>query len=268
MKHLILRHWLLALVVLTMMPACATDQSGEKSITARARDRYISGMDELLSGNYTEAILHFQEVSKNPGYVKYAALSRLRIGDALFQQEKYDSAIQVYRAFLKQYDGNPNTGYAQFMVGHAFHAQIPSDWWLAPPSSEREQAHLVYAENALRRFVDMYPAHRLVPKARRLLDDCERRLFEHEMYVVRFYRTRQKPAAVVLRLEGAFRRFPTMVVTEQNYLILAKAYADTNAVENATAMYLAYLDRFPNGKFREQAHKSLRVLESANPGQS
>jgi len=259
---------LLGLVVLTMLPACATDLSGKKSITARARDRYVAGMDEMLSGNYAEAILQFQQVAKNPGYVKYAALARLRIADSLILQEKYDGAIEVYRSFLKQYEGNPNAGYARFRIGQSYHSQIPSDWFLAPPSFEREQTHVIYAENALRRFVELYPTHALVTQAQLLLDDCERRLYEHEIYAVDFYNIRKKPAAVILRLEGAFRRFPHLVVTENNYLVLAKAYADTNAVVKATAMYQAYLDRFPDGNFRKQAYESLRVLKSVKPAQS
>ena len=241
---------------------CGTDDSASKSITARARDSYITGMDELLSGNYTEAVLRFQEVAKNPGYVKYAALARLRIGDALFLQEKYDAAIELFRSFLKQYEGNPNTGYARFRIGHAYYARIPSDWFLAPPSYEREQTQILNAERSLRRFVELYPAHSLVPPARKMLDDCKHRMYEHEMYVVGFYRDRKKPAAVVHRMEGAFRRFPRFAGTEKNYLTLAQAYAQTNAVAEATAMYQAYLKRFPSGAYRGQAEESLRVLGS------
>ena len=252
----------LVLVLLsTFSMACASSlPSRGADVNDQARARYLVGMEELLSGNYTEAIQHFQQVSKNPGYVSYAALARLRIGDALFLQEKFDAAVELYRSFIKGFEGNPNTGYARFRIGHAFYEQIPAEWFLSPPVHERQQTHVVFAQRALRRFVELYPAHRLVPQAVKMLDDCEKKLYEHEIYVARFYRKRDEPAAVVQRLERAFRKFPELAGSEENYMILAQALARTKALDKAIAMYQAYIDRFPDGEYRRQAHESLRVL--------
>ncbi len=256
----------IAILVASTLCACTGHTGPKRTITAQTKSHYIVGMDELLSGNYTEAITAFQQVVKSPGYIKYAALARLRIGDSLFLQEKYDAAIEHYRAFIKQYEGNANVGYARFRIGHAFFEQIPSDWFLAPPSHERQQIFVKHAANSLRRFVALYPTHRLVNQAQEMLDDCERKLYEHELYVAQFYFKRQKPAGVVQRLETAFRKFPDLAGTEDNYMMLANAYAKTKRVDEATAMYQAYLDRFPSGVFGDQATESLEVLRSKNGG--
>ena len=74
----------------SVLTGCGPHKSQQQtSITDRAKARYLAGMEELLSGNYTEAIMEFNQVAKNPGYVSYAALARLRVADALFLQEKY-----------------------------------------------------------------------------------------------------------------------------------------------------------------------------------
>ena len=138
----------------------------------------------------------------------------------------------------------------------------PSNWFLAPPSYERQQTFVRHATRELRRFVELYPAHRLVGQARKLLDDAERQLYEHELFVARFYRSRDKPAGVVQRMEHAMRQFPELAGTEDNYLTLAKAYVQTKRVGNAEALYQAYLDRFPSGQYTEQAKKSLQALRS------
>ena len=247
--------------------ACGTSRPPRTTnLTDQARTHYVEGMDELLSGNYVEAVEQFQLVTKNPGYIGFAALARLRIGDALFLQEKYDAAIETYRAFLKQYEGNPNTGYARFRIGHAFYEQIPSEWFLAPPVYERQQTQVVHAARELRRFIELHPADTLVPQAQAMLDDCEAKLYEHERFVADFYRDRDKPAGVVQRLETALRKYPDHAATEENFLLLAKAYAQTRKLEKAAAMYQAYLDRFPSGKHRDEAAESLRVLKSAPGG--
>jgi len=261
--------YVVAIVLGAIVVGCGTTHGSQQtSITDRARARYVTGMQELVAGNYTEAIMEFNQVAKNPGYVSYAALARLRVGDALFLQEKYDAAIEVYRSFLKQFEGNSNTGYARFRIGHAYYEQIPADWFLAPPVYERQQTAIISAKRALQRFVDLYPAHKLVVKAKALLGQCRKKLYAHEIYVARFYRKRDKPAGVVQRLEWAFRNFPELAGTEDNYLALAQALAKTSAVRKAAAMYEAYLERFPKGRYRQQAIESLRVLNSLGREQS
>jgi len=257
------RAGLLILLASAVFAGCGTTHTRARSISAEARGRYLEGMDELVSGNYTEAILLFQTVRQSPGYIKYGSLALLRIADALFLQEKYDAAVEKYREFIKQFSGSANVGYARFRIGHAFFEQIPSDWFLAPPVYERQQNVVRHAESALKRFVSLYPTHRLVGKARVMLDASRRMLYEHELYAANFYRRRDKPAGVVLRLEAAFRKFPDLAATEDNFMMLAKAYAQASKLDEAVAMYEAYLDRFPEGDYRDQADESLTVLRSA-----
>lgn len=250
-------------VLVLLCAACGTRPPVRTvSLNDQARARYYLGMGELVDGNHAEAIQAFQQVARSPGYIKYAALARLRIGDALFLQEKFDAAIENYRAFTKQFEGDANVGYAVFRIGHAFYEQIPSEWFLAPPAHEREQLHVRNATRSLRRFVSLYPSHRLVNQAQTMLDECERKQYDHELYVARFYHSREKPAGVVIRLERAFENYPDLAATEDNYLMLAKAYAQTARLKQAEAMYQAYLDRFPGGEYRDQAEQSLTTLRS------
>ncbi|MFT5430777.1 MAG: outer membrane protein assembly factor BamD [Myxococcota bacterium] len=251
------------LLVAVALTSCTNASTVRRSPSEQALGRYSEGMEELLSGNYTEAIGQFHRVVRSPGYVKYAALARLRIGDALFLQEKFDAAIETYRSFLRQYEGNPNSGYAQFRIGHAFFEQIPSGWFLAPPIYERQQTFVKHAATELRRFAQFYPTNRLVPQAQEMLDDCERLLFEHEHFAADFYRNRNKPKGVIIRLERAFRKYPEIAGSdEESYVMLAKAYADTERFDEARAMFASYLERFPDGSFRDQAEESLDALRT------
>ena len=255
------------LVVAICISACAStgNTSNKKATpTSKAMARYLVGMDELMSGNYTEAVVHFQRVMRSPGYVTYSALARLRIGDALFLQEKYDAAIQTYRGFIQQYEANPNVGYARFRIGHAYFEQIPSDWFISPPAFERQQSFVRQASLELRRFLQLYPGDRLAPKAQEMLDDCERLMYEHELYVARFYNKRDKYEGVVLRLERAFRNYPDFATTEDNYMMLAQAYAKSARVAQARSMYEAYLDQYPDGDRRTEAKERLQELSQAS----
>ena len=254
-------------VMLGLLSACGSTggTSQEKSTpTSKAMARYMVGMDELLSGNYTEAMVHFQRVMRSPGYVKYASLSRLRVADALFLQEKFDAAIETYRSFIRQYEADSNVGYARFRIGHAYFEQIPTGWFLSPPAYERQQIFVRQASQELRRFLQLYPGDRLTGQAQEMLDECERLLYEHELYVAQFYNKRDKYEGVVLRLERAFRNYPDFAATEDNYMMLAQAYAKSARVPQARSMYQAYIDRYPSGERRAEAKESLKALSQAD----
>jgi outer membrane protein assembly factor BamD len=250
------------LVACGLCISCASTKPTAKSRSSKVRAVYIDGMRDLLGGRYSESLHSFNVVSRSPGYVKYAALARLRIGDALLLQQKYDAAVEIYRSFLKQYEGNSNVPYARFRIGQAFYAQIAGEWFLSPPGFEREQVPVRRAKRALKKFVRLYPSHPLVSQARKLLNDCDRRLYDHEMYVVDFYESRKKPRAIVQRLEVVFQTYPARAATEENVLLLARSYARIRAFYKAAYMYQAYLKRYPKGSYRAQAVKSLKLLQT------
>jgi len=256
--------WMVGLIALgACAGSCASTQANQAATPSDlARARYNAGMAELEAGNYTESIQEFSQVVRSPGYVKYGALARLRIADALFLQEKYDAAIENYRVFLQQFTGNPNAGYARFRIGHALYEKIPAVWFLSPPAHEREQRHVRAAGQALRRFVSLYPTNRMTGRAQELLDSCDRILYEHELYVAEFYREREKPAGVVLRLERAFQNYPDLAGTEDNFMMLAQAHAQTGRLGRAKLIYEAYMERFPGGEYRDQAQSSLDAIQT------
>jgi len=263
-----LKTLLAALTLLCVLLGCASQKGSRKPKTLEqqkkeALEQYRDGMEELLAGNYSEAIELFNQVSRLPSYIKYSSLARLRGADAVLLKELHESAILMYESFLKQYEGHPESGYASYRIGQAYFIQIPSDWFLAPPVYERQQAHLEMAQKALRKFIREYPAHRLIPSARHMLNKCDRIAFDHELYVARFYESRKKYHGVVQRLEGLFQDFPAQSATEENVLMLANAYEETERFSDATFMYKVYLERFPKGDDRSEVKRKLTSLHRA-----
>ncbi len=253
----------LTIAVALALSGCASSGGTRGRAEDVGRERYLLGIEAMASGDYEEAIGHFRQVMRIPGLVQLGANSRLRIADALFLQEKFEAAITSYRNFTKEYPNDANAGYAQFRIGHAFYEQIPGEWFLAPPQYERQQNFVRQAAAALKQFVRLYPTHPLVEQGQGMLDSCEEQLLAHELYVARFYFDRDKPHGVVQRLERAFDRFPEHASTEDNFLMLARAYVSIERLDAARSMYQAYLDRFPRGEHRAAAQSSITVLDAA-----
>ena len=80
--------------------------------------------------------LDTSSVAASPRTSKYAALAKLRLGDALFYQDRYAEATEVFRGFTNQYKSDPNLPYARFKVAQCYYERIPGEWFPAPPIAD------------------------------------------------------------------------------------------------------------------------------------
>ncbi|MCB9729825.1 MAG: outer membrane protein assembly factor BamD [Deltaproteobacteria bacterium] len=235
----------------------------------QARHAYFKGMEDLVAGNYLPAIQIFNQVARSPRYVRYAALARLRIGDAFFLQDRFEEAIEAYRVFVAQYGSDANVPYARFRIAAAYHARMPGSWFATPPASEMDQTMTTQAQRELEGFLRTFPTSRYAPEARRMLIDARKMLLEHELYVARYYEKRQKWRATAWRLDGALRTYPELAGTPDIVWRMARAYQRADEDADAARAYAMYLERFPKGPKRRGAKQALdelrRDLENPPP---
>jgi outer membrane protein assembly factor BamD len=106
---------------------------------------------------------------------------------------------------------------------------------MVPPSYEKDQGPVRDALRELAAFVAAFPRSPYLEKAKKLEEDCIRRLAEHEIYVADFYMRRDHPLASVGRLEGLVRGdFLPKLATEasgeasERLSTVARAYLKAN----------------------------------------
>ena len=175
--------------------ACASGKDAGVDITkpvtgaeaSNAAKAYEKGLQEKKDQNPIEATRFFEYVRNNFPYSQYAALAQLAIADMGFEREDWSQAATQYQDFVKSHPSHPKADYAAFRVGQAYFNDKPSDWFLLPPSYEKDQAPVRQALEALNRFVNAYPKSEYVPKARAMIADCRQALAAHERYVAEFY---------------------------------------------------------------------------------
>jgi len=221
-----LRVLVIALLALGACEGGSNFLKGTVALYPTAEKNYQQGVKELKSGNWLAALQYFQHVRTNFGFSKYATLAELGIADANLGREKFIEAIDGYKQFIKAHPNHEHVqdGYAGFKIGETYHKQIPSDWFLAPPSYEKDQGPVIEALRELGAFLEQYGDSPYAPKARKLLGDCTRRLADHELYVARFYLDRDKPYAAIGRLEGVIKDYPGADREPETLLLLGKTY--------------------------------------------
>jgi outer membrane protein assembly factor BamD len=232
-----------------------------------AQQNYEYGLKELKGSNWLTAIQYFQHVKTNFGFSKWVALAELGIADANLGREKFTEAIDGYKQFIKAHPTHEHTqdGYAAYKIGEAYHKQIPSDWFLAPPSYEKDQGPVLDALRELTAFADQYGDSPYAPKARKLIGDCVKRLADHELYVARFYLDRDKPYAAVGRLEGLIKDYPGAQRECETLMLLGKTYLKMERPDRAREVFSKLATDHPDDYRAEKAKLYIQFIDKKKP---
>jgi len=257
----------LTLVASTGCGSSAPELSGD--VRDPARRAYYDGMRALVSRDYLEASQTFQVVASSPRTSKYAALAKLRLGDALFFQDRYAEATEVFRGFTNQYKSDPNLPYARFKVAQCYFERIPGEWFASPPAYEMDQTLTQQAEAELKGFLGQFPTSRYAPEARQMLTAARTMLLSHELYVVDFYASREQWQAVAWRLGDALTLYPELLVSESRAWQLVEAWTriGDNKAELAKAL-VAYLAKHPGGAHEAEARRRADALQKELEGKA
>jgi len=256
--------WSLIVLTSTLTMGCGTTHKATRSVSysQTATANYKKGMAELKDENYAEARKFFNFVKNRFPFSRYATLAELRAADTLFAEEKYTSAIDAYKLFVKFHPTHPKVrdGYAAYRICKGYVSQIPGDWFLVPPGYEKDQAATRQALAELTLFAQRYKHSAYVKKAIPLRRRVLHRLVDHELYVARFYLDRNKPKATISRLEGILKRYPGAGMDPTVMLLLGKTYLKMNQNGKAKTTFAALIKSYPTDANAAKAKLYLSYL--------
>jgi outer membrane protein assembly factor BamD len=259
--------------VLAIAVACALFTTGCGDTTSvfrstpsfypTAEQNYNYGQKELKAQNWLTAEQYFQHIKSSFAFSRWATLAELGIADTEMGREKYTEAIDDYKAFIRAHPSHERVqdGYVAYRIGEAFHKQIPSDWFVVPPSYEKDQGPVLDALRELGAFREQYADSIYKDKAQKLYDDCVRRLADHELYVAEFYLKLGKPHAAIGRLEGVVKRYPGAKREPETLLLLGRTYMKMEKPVEARRAFAKLAEEHPNDYRAEKARLYVKFID-------
>jgi len=228
-----------------------------------AQKNYDKGLKELERKDWIAASKYFGFIKSRFPYSKYAVLAELRLADAEFGAEQYLESIDSYRLFIKFHPTHEMVanGYATYRIGEAYFRQLPGDFWLFPPSFEKDQSSTEDAVNELKSFLDKYPESPYKPKAKEILIKVGKRLADHEWYVARYYWDRGKPMGTVLRLRRLLERYRGVGYDEEALWLLGRAYVAVAMPDRARGVWTELVAKYPASSHAGDAKTALAGLK-------
>jgi outer membrane protein assembly factor BamD len=233
-----------------------------------AERAYKRGINEKNDKNYIEATRYLEWVRSNFPYSQYASLAELALADMAYEREDFAGAATAYQDFVKSHPSHPRADYAAYRVGVAYYQDKPSDFWLLPPSIEKDQTPIRSALDALQRFVISYPKSEYVPKARDVINVCRERLAAHDRYVADFYWKRHAwkgAAGRFLSLADAYGDLDGGRVRGDSLWRAGEAYRNLGDAGNERKALQRLVQEAPRNEHRGEAEARLRTLPQAAP---
>jgi len=236
--------------------------SGAVDYSASAQKNYEKGLKQLEEKDWIAASKYFGFIKTRFPYSKYAVLAELRLADAEFGAEQYLEAIDSYRLFIKFHPTHEMVanGYATYRIGEGYYRQLSGDFWMFPPSYEKDQSSTEDAANELKSFLDKYPDSPYRDKAKEILIKVGKRLADHEWYVARYYWNRGKPMGTVIRLRRLLERYRGVGYDEEALWLLGRAYVAVAMPERAKGVWSELVEKYPKSNHAGDARSALSGL--------
>jgi outer membrane protein assembly factor BamD len=246
---------------------CGGAGTGAVEYSVSAQKNYDKGMGALKEEDWLAAAKYFSFIKSRFPYSKFAVLAELRIADAEFGAEQYVEAIDSYKLFQKLHPTHEMVanGYVSFRIGEAYYKMLPGDFWLVPPSHEKDQSSVEDAEVELRRFLDKYPSSPYRKQAEKIVASVSKRLAAHEWYVATYYWDRDKPMATVLRLRRLLDRYRGVGYDEEALWLLGRAYAQVALPDRARASWQELMEKYPKSDRASDARDAIGDLPKTAP---
>lgn len=236
--------------------------TGAVDYSVSAQANYEKGVKELEHEDWIAASKYFSFIKSRFPYSKYAVLAELRIADAEFGAERFIEAIDSYRLFIKFHPTHEMVanGYASFRIGEAYYRQLPDDFWLFPPSYEKDESSTEDSANELKAFLERYPKSPYRDAATKIIANVGKRLADHEWYVARYYWDRGKPMGTVLRLRRLLERHRGVGYDVEALWLLGRAYVAVNMPDRARTSWQELVAKHPASSRANDARTALGEL--------
>lgn len=249
-------------LVIALAAGCGSKATGSVEYSVSAQKNYEKGVKELEEKDWLAASKYFSFIKSRFPYSKFAVLAELRLADAEFGAEHYLEAIDSYRIFIKFHPTHDMVanGYASFKIGEGYYRQLPDDFWLFPPSYEKDGSSTEDASNELKSFLEKYPQSPYRDTAKKILAEVGKRLADHEWYVARYYWNRGKPMGTVLRLRRLLERYRGSGYDVEALWLLGRAYAAVDMPDRARSSWQELVAKYPTTARASDAKGALAKL--------
>lgn len=230
------KRFLLIVIALIINASCSSTnslRSHKGSYLESVKVNYDAGMKAMAASEYDKAIGYFQFVRSKYPFSQYAALSDLNIANVKFKQEKWLDAASAYEVFVRLHPRHEQVPFATYKIGMSYFYAVPTDFFLLPSSTSRDQSFTKEALKAIETFLSSYPDSEHAEEAKTKQKILYTNLSKHHIHIANHYYERGEMEAALNRYLLVDKENPG---TNEAFLALMKAAKiQENKLKNSKA---------------------------------
>jgi outer membrane protein assembly factor BamD len=239
-------NWLLLLVLLPLLYACASDEEIEyQELTVY--EIYKQANDYLEDARYRDAAVYFDEVSRQHPYSIWAIKSKLMASYSHYMNNKYNDAIDSLDRFIQVHPGNRDVAYAYYLKALCYYEQM-SD-------VERDQDMTQKALIALEDIITRFPSSKYAQDATLKIDLTKDHLAGKEMTVGRFYLNQMHFLPAINRFKNVVTTYGSTTHTPEALFRLTESYIALGLTSEAQRTAAVLGHNYPGSDWYNNAYK-------------
>ena len=253
-NSLYIKHYLkigLALFLFLFLLSCASNKSTENEYIERSLYQiYSSALDSLLSSDYEEASLEFEEVERQHPYSEWAKKAIIMSAYSSYKNRDYIKAEANLNRFLNLYPASSLAAYAQYLLGINYFDQIIE--------VTRDQTSVTKSLEIFKLILDRYPKSNYAKDAYFKIIFLENKLAAKEIDIAMTYLELKKYISALKRFKFVVNNYQTTNYTPEALHRLVEIYLILGVKDEAlvNARVLGY--NFPDSTWYKLSYNLLK----------
>ena len=242
-----------ALAVLTgPVAGCAWLKKDEDYVPEDPADKLYNEGLFLLNNKeqYEDAAKKFDEVDRQNPYSDWARKALLMSAYSYYQAQKYDECINAAKRYVTLHPGNPDTAYAQYLIGASYYDQILD--------VNHDQTRADKAITALEEVIRKYPDTEYAVNAKKKINLARDQLAGKEMEIGRFYMKKRDFTGAINRFKVVVTQYQTTREVEEALERLTEAYISLGIMDEAQTAAAVLGHNFPDSTWYKDAYKLVK----------
>lgn len=250
-------------ILILLVGAWGCGQKGaklQKSVVPPDKTLFETGQEYAEKSQFIKARLAFQTLINTYPDSELTAESYFSIGDSFYKEGGTENLLQAedqYKNFIVFFPTHPKSADAQMKIV-ALNMRMMRD-------PDRDQHYSYKAQEALKKFIEMFPDHPYIPMAKQFLRDVQENLARADFGVGEFYAGRGNYRAAKSRFGNIKDLYPEFSEMDEVYWNYAQALEKTENSDEAAIYYGRIVSGWPFSKRFEEAKARLDAMGKPVP---
>tara|TARA_B100000700_G_scaffold328437_1_gene446292 strand:- start:115 stop:945 length:831 start_codon:yes stop_codon:yes gene_type:complete len=221
---------LLIFLILFILLSCSSKEQTtevlvEQDLEKQMIELYKKGVEQLEEGENVLAARKFNEAEIIFPQSKWAPQSILMAAYSYYEISYYEDSIYELDRFILNYPNHSNISYARFMKAICFFESVVDE--------KKDLKPIINAKKEFNYIIENYPNTDFALDSKYKLELIENILAAKEMYIGKYYLSKQKWVSAINRFKKVVRDYETTVYTPEALHRLVEIYYSIGLIDES-----------------------------------